>query len=189
MLNSNKLKELVNRSHYRTMTAFANEMEISSSGMTKILQTGQTKEDTFYKMCDLLSCDPTEIASDDYMDKLVQRQIAETRTGISERIRSLITLLQMSDSEFAGATKIPKTSLSTVLDRDNCNLFFIQKILNAMPDISAEWLCIGRGEMFVPESPKRIAAEPPAYYGRLAKKVAELQSELENLRDEHDRKK
>lgn len=189
MLNSNNLKALVKRSHYRTMDAFANEMGLSHSGIMKILSTGQTKEDTFYKMCDLLNCDPTQIASDDYLDKLVQRQIAETRTGIAERIRSLITLLQMSDSEFAASAKIPKSSLSTVFDRDNCNLIFIQKILNAMPDVSAEWLCVGRGEMFVPESPKRMAAEPPAYYGRLAKKVSELQSELELLRDEQQKKK
>lgn len=189
MLNANNLKALIKRSHYRTINAFAEAMGLSKSGMMKILSTGQTKEDTFYKMCDLLGCDPTEIASDDYLDKLVQRQIAETRTGIGERIRTLIDTLDMKDSEFAAAVMTPKSSLSTVFDRDNCNLIFIQKILNAMPDISAEWLCVGRGEMFVPESPKRIAAEPPAYYGRLAKKVAEMQTELDRMREDVQKKK
>jgi len=189
MLNSNNLKSLIKSSRYRTLHAFADAMGLSRSGIMKMLSTGQTREDTFYKMCELLNCDPVEIASDDYLDKLVQRQIAETRTGIGERIRKLIDILDMKDSEFAAAVKTPKSSLGTVFERDNCNLVFVQKILTAMPDISAEWLCVGRGEMFIPESPKSIAAEPPAYYGRLAKKMAEMQVELERMNDEMKRKR
>ncbi|PKP01801.1 MAG: hypothetical protein CVU11_13985 [Bacteroidetes bacterium HGW-Bacteroidetes-6] len=184
MLNTSVLKELIKHSQYRTNIAFAEALGITKSGFQKIISTRSTKEETFYKMCELLDIDPIIIASEEFGEIIKARQQIELKTGIADRIQELISVLNINSAIFCSTIKAPKTTLSSIIDRDNCQLVFLQKILRAYPDLSAEWLCMGRGEIFLKGNAHNLAAEPIANYGKVAQRLSDLEKELSDLKSQ-----
>jgi transcriptional regulator with XRE-family HTH domain len=69
-------------------------------------------------------------------------------TTVNQRFIELIKHLKMSDRQFAKATGIPETTLSTYVKRGtNPSSSSLSLILKAFPTVSAKWLLLGDGEM------------------------------------------
>lgn len=68
---------------------------------------------------------------------------------MKERIILLLKEKNLSATKFADIIDVQRSSISHILSGRNKPSFdFIEKILNAYPDINAQWLITGRGEMF-----------------------------------------
>lgn len=69
---------------------------------------------------------------------------------MKDRILLLLKEKNLSATKFADIIDVQRSSISHILSGRNKPSFdFIEKILNAYPDINAQWLITGRGEMFV----------------------------------------
>lgn len=67
---------------------------------------------------------------------------------IRDRLTQILSLKQMSSSAFADFLEIQRSNMSHYLSgRNKPGVEILQKILDKFPDISAEWLMMGRGEM------------------------------------------
>lgn len=67
---------------------------------------------------------------------------------IRDRLTQILSLKQMSSSAFADFLEIQRSNMSHYLSgRNKPGVEILQKILDKFPDISAEWLIMGRGEM------------------------------------------
>lgn len=65
-----------------------------------------------------------------------------------ERIRNLINSKNLNAAQFADQIGVQRSSISHVLSgRNKPSLEFIQKILKTFPDINADWLISGHGEI------------------------------------------
>lgn len=65
-----------------------------------------------------------------------------------ERIRNLIISKNLNAAQFADQIGVQRSSISHVLSgRNKPSLEFIQKILKEYPEINADWLISGRGEI------------------------------------------
>jgi len=72
-----------------------------------------------------------------------------------ERILKFLAEGQISSSKFADEIGVQRSSVSHILSgRNNPSFDFIQKILNKYNNVSADWLIMGKGEMFK-EQPKQ----------------------------------
>lgn len=68
---------------------------------------------------------------------------------MKERILQLLKEKNISATKFADIIDVQRSSISHILSGRNKPSFdFIEKILNAYPDLSARWLITGRGEMY-----------------------------------------
>ncbi|PKP01798.1 MAG: hypothetical protein CVU11_13970 [Bacteroidetes bacterium HGW-Bacteroidetes-6] len=179
MLDVIKLRSEIKRSQYRTFKAFAQALGITEQGLRKIFTEGRTKEDTFFLICELLNTDPVNIASDEYLEILLKKKQAETRTGIGKRIRELIDRKNFKDIEFAASIGVSKSTLATVLKRDNCQLEIVQRILENHRDVSAEWIVTGSSDM-LKLTPMHHVTEPELQYKT---KIRLLEEELANCRE------
>ena len=67
---------------------------------------------------------------------------------MEERIRLIIKSKNITAASFADRIGVQRSAISHVLSgRNNPSLDFIQRILKAFPEINAEWLIGGKGEM------------------------------------------
>lgn len=67
---------------------------------------------------------------------------------IRDRLTQILTHKQMSSSAFADFLEIQRSNMSHYLSgRNKPGVEILQKILDKFPDINAEWLIMGRGEM------------------------------------------
>jgi transcriptional regulator with XRE-family HTH domain len=65
-----------------------------------------------------------------------------------DRIKALIAARQLSPSQFADQTTLPRPVVSHILSgRNKPSLEAAQKIMAAFPDVSIDWLLNGRGPM------------------------------------------
>jgi transcriptional regulator with XRE-family HTH domain len=65
-----------------------------------------------------------------------------------ERIQAILSLKNLSSSQFADEIGVQRSSISHLFSgRNNPSLEFIQKILTRFPDINMEWLLSGSGNM------------------------------------------
>jgi len=79
-----------------------------------------------------------------------------------DRIQKIIQQKKLSSSGFADMIGVPRSTISHLLSgRNNPSLEFIQKILDAFPEISTDWLIRGKG---------------PMYYGHLSKSSETFES-------------
>lgn len=88
-----------------------------------------------------------------------------------DRIKALMAARQLSASQFADLTTLPRPVVSHILSgRNKPSLEAAQKIMAAFPDVSVDWLLNGRGEMLVAatESASASASTPPASKARPA---------------------
>ncbi|MCK4663896.1 MAG: helix-turn-helix transcriptional regulator [Bacteroidales bacterium] len=71
---------------------------------------------------------------------------------MKSRIEILLKKEILTPSKFADKIGVQRSSISHILTgRNNPSLELIQKILNNFPDINAEWLIIGKGNMYKTE--------------------------------------
>ncbi len=69
---------------------------------------------------------------------------------MTDRIRKLMEYYHMSPSEFAEKVGAQRSAVSHILSgRNKPGLDFLQKILNAFPEVSADWFILGRGKMIL----------------------------------------
>lgn len=67
---------------------------------------------------------------------------------INQRIKEIIRLENTNDKDFAIAINVPQNTLSQIFSRGNYpKSDLILSILTTYPNISAEWLMRGEGEM------------------------------------------
>lgn len=67
---------------------------------------------------------------------------------MKERLNTILKHFRINASQFADEIGVQRASVSHVLsERNKPGFDFIQKILEAYPSISAEWLITGQGEM------------------------------------------
>ena len=116
---------------------------------------------------------------------------------VYERIQRMLKNKRISGNELAKIIGISSTSVYNYLSGEvRAPLSFVSMILESFPDLSAEWLLRGEGEMFLP--PKKstylemaeklhaplMASEPSsltAQVERLTQKQEEMQSQLDRL--------
>lgn len=69
-----------------------------------------------------------------------------------DRILHFLKLENISSAKFADEIGVQRSSVSHILSgRNNPSFDFIQKILKRFENINAEWLILGRGEMYKPQ--------------------------------------
>jgi transcriptional regulator with XRE-family HTH domain len=67
---------------------------------------------------------------------------------MKERLNTILKNFKINASQFADEIGVQRASVSHVLsERNKPGFDFIQKILDAYPSISADWLITGKGEM------------------------------------------
>lgn len=67
---------------------------------------------------------------------------------INERIEKIIEHSQLSNSEFADAIEVPRSSISHIISgRNKPSLDFLMKIKNEFPTFTWDWMIYGTGEM------------------------------------------
>lgn len=65
-----------------------------------------------------------------------------------DRIQKIIQQKKLSSSGFADMIGVPRSTISHLLSgRNNPSLEFIQKVLDAFPEINTDWLIRGKGPM------------------------------------------
>ena len=68
--------------------------------------------------------------------------------NINERIEKIIDHSKLSNSEFADAIEVPRSSISHILSgRNKPSLDFLIKIKNEFPTFSWDWMIYGEGDM------------------------------------------
>ena len=71
---------------------------------------------------------------------------------MKERIEKILKFEQLTASKFADIIDVQRSNVSHILSgRNNPGLDFIQKILSKFTNINAEWLLLGKGEMYIKE--------------------------------------
>lgn len=72
--------------------------------------------------------------------------------NIEKRLVQLIATLGFNNARFADAIDVQRSSISHILSGRNKPSFdFLRKIFLKFPNINADWLIMGRGEMFEQE--------------------------------------
>ncbi|MCX7862688.1 MAG: helix-turn-helix domain-containing protein [Bacteroidales bacterium] len=97
---------------------------------------------------------------------------------MKERLEKFLSVENISPSKFADEIGIQRSSISHILSgRNNPSLDVIQKILSRFPYINAEWLIMGKGDMFKPE-------REPTLFDNLVEtsnnEIKNVQNEIEN---------
>ena len=116
---------------------------------------------------------------------------------VYERIQRMLKNKRISGNELAKIIGISSTSVYNYLSGEvRAPLSFVSMILESFPDLSAEWLLRGEGEMFLPQKKSTylemaeklhaplMASEPSsltAQVERLTQKQEEMQSQLDRL--------
>ncbi|MFH0999757.1 MAG: helix-turn-helix transcriptional regulator [Bacteroidota bacterium] len=79
------------------------------------------------------------------------------------RIKNLISVKNLSASQFADTLGVQRSNISHILSgRNKPSLDFILKLNEIYPEISLEWLILGKGEMFgsvIRQKTKEMALE------------------------------
>jgi transcriptional regulator with XRE-family HTH domain len=76
-----------------------------------------------------------------------------------ERILQIIEKEGISASEFADKIGVQRSNVSHVLNgRNNPGFSFIQKIIEAFPDINTRWLMIGEGTIYISDKEKSTSS-------------------------------
>ena len=104
-------------------------------------------------------------------------------TTINERLHIIIDkIFDRNKAKFAKAIGIAPTSVSNYLSekrKSTPSADMLEKIINVVDNISAEWLLTGEGEMIKSSSPKEATA--PITIDRLMSIIESQQRTIENL--------
>jgi len=73
-----------------------------------------------------------------------------------DRILLILQIKNLSSSKFAEEIGVQRSGISHIISgRNKPSLEFVQKLLNRFPDINAEWLISGKGEMIKSEPQRK----------------------------------
>ena len=73
---------------------------------------------------------------------------------MKERIEKILENEQLSASKFADAIGVQRSSISHILSgRNKPSLELVNKILDQFPNINADWLLLGKGDMISRDEP------------------------------------
>jgi len=68
--------------------------------------------------------------------------------NLSDRLQSFIKYLGLNNTRFAAEINVQRSGISHILSgRNKPGLDFVYKIFDTYPDLSPDWLIMGRGEM------------------------------------------
>lgn len=74
---------------------------------------------------------------------------------MKERLKQIMEELDMTATEFADKIGVQASSISHIINgRNNPSSAFIEKLLDALPELNARWFMLGAGNMFEGEKPK-----------------------------------
>ena len=66
-----------------------------------------------------------------------------------ERVKLLMSVKNLSSSDFAASIQVQRSGISHILSgRNKPSLDFIMKVLEAFPEVNETWLLFGKDEMF-----------------------------------------
>ncbi len=110
---------------------------------------------------------------------------------IRERIKQLIDLLQISNTEFAENVGVQASSISHLVSgRNKPSIDFVQKLHNRYPEVDTNWLLFGEGEAMSSDSQHKTSPtptvvqeseDPTPYTPKSAEKSSSKMSHLEAL--------
>lgn len=107
---------------------------------------------------------------------------------ILQRIRELIDAKECNVSSFAKKIGIGQTTLNTYLKYDRYPAYeTLHAILHTFPDVSAEWLMRGEGDMFICDGMPVIRGDESESEENLHVTLAQCRVELEEVRAENVR--
>lgn len=96
---------------------------------------------------------------------------------MKDRILKFLSSEQLSPAKFADDIGVQRSSISHILSgRNNPSFDFIQKMLQKYPRLNAEWLVIGRGEMYKTALIQGNLFEQPKREEKTVKNAAPLQT-------------
>ncbi len=111
--------------------------------------------------------------------------VMDSVNSIKERIKQLITSKGLTSARFADMIGVQRSGISHILSgRNKPSLDLLNKMLLTFPDISADWLITGQGDMLISEtkkSPSTGELFPPG-----DEKISEKVAEPENVNREED---
>ncbi|MDR1847216.1 MAG: helix-turn-helix domain-containing protein [Bacteroidales bacterium] len=97
---------------------------------------------------------------------------------IEERIKQIITTYGLTAGGFADILGIQASGISHILSgRNKPSLDFVTRVLTKFPDISWNWLVLGKGSMQSLEVP--VIEEPSLFSQEPPQKVEEVKTEVE----------
>lgn len=74
---------------------------------------------------------------------------------MKERLKQIMEALNLTAAEFAEKVGVQASSVSHIINgRNNPSSSFMEKLLNAFPELNARWFMLGAGDMFSGEKPK-----------------------------------
>jgi len=83
-------------------------------------------------------------------------------SAMKERILQFLQAKQISSTQFADTIGVQRSSVSHILSgRNNPSFDFIHKILINYSEIDAEWLILGKGEMYKTKAPDDLFDQEP----------------------------
>jgi transcriptional regulator with XRE-family HTH domain len=78
-----------------------------------------------------------------------------------DRIQLILKSKNLSPSQFADEIKVQRSSISHILSgRNKPSLDFVMKILSTYPEVNADWLIFGKGQMVKQEKSDPKMIEP-----------------------------
>lgn len=105
---------------------------------------------------------------------------------VLQRIKALIDAKEHSVSSFAKEIGIAQTTLNTYLKLDRYPAYeTLHAILHTFPDVSAEWLMRGEGEMFICDGMPVIRGDETESEENLHVALAQCRAELEDSQNEN----
>lgn len=114
-------------------------------------------------------------------------------TGFSNRLKTLIHALGLKQGAFAKEIGVNDERISNIIKRgkENFTYSLLQQIFDRYPDLSADWLCRGRGSMWIDRSAKNDGSDKTESRIQRAEDVSwkELVSRVQKLEERADGKK
>lgn len=99
---------------------------------------------------------------------------------IESRLKQFIQMEAISPASFADSLGMQRSGLSHLINgRNKPSYDFISKMLNAYPDLNAEWLILGKGKPYKNASHQKELAVTPSEDFQMGNFFAETQSDEE----------
>lgn len=107
---------------------------------------------------------------------------------MKERLNSILKHFKLTSSQFADEIGVQRSSVSHVLSgRNKPGFDFVQKIMSKFPEISAEWLLTGIGEMLKKEMLKKISMKEKELFETSDEIKNNSKKELKSSENESDK--
>lgn len=101
---------------------------------------------------------------------------------ILERIQYLINEYFKSQKKFAESLEISPQTVSRWWNKEGISLEMINRIVNYIPELNAEWLIRGEGEIFKKEDKDgKIIHEPASKYIKKDATVEKMEAHIKSL--------